>query len=530
MKHSLKKAMKSISGIGLVLVGIMFSFGSSAQTSIMTMGNDTICLGDSVMAYATSSRVSGVSFSWSDSLGSTMYVDTVSNDTAWLKPQVSTKFRVIGDSAGVADTAYKTIVVRMLPSVSIAISADTACVRDTISIKGSGAATYTYYRGTNIIGSGDSTLAIVASGDSLWVMGTDAHGCSSTAGKQVVTQALPTVNFKVFSNGFPSDDRFACAGQEFSITATPGHAAYLWTSDSMIVSGATDSVMTGITTTAANYNVRVIGTNGCVTNAVQLIRTIAQPAKYVTLNLVGNTDTVLCGGESRTAQAARCDYYRWSPASAIVGNDTTSPTVTLLPANDVTVRVIGVYEGCLTSEEITLRVSQLPTLTLVSQTSSPANRLCKGDPDTIVVNSNSSRIEWNTVISARTTKSFTYPKTTTFKITAFNDLDCTEEITVTSHVDTTCGDLNLNTTEQANAGIEAFYNSNAQKMVVNNSTFDGIAALLVYDLSGNELINSEIELQPNAMIEVDFSQFSTGAYLFRLQSAEINYSRKFIKQ
>ena len=111
MKHSLLKALKSTILSGFVVAGLLLSSSANAQTSIAIMGNDTICMGDSVKASAMSTRQAGVHYTWSDTLGSIAALDTVSNDTAWLKPTMTTVYRVIGDSAGVMDTAFQTITV-----------------------------------------------------------------------------------------------------------------------------------------------------------------------------------------------------------------------------------------------------------------------------------------------------------------------------------------------------------------------------------------------------------------------------------
>lgn len=529
MKYSIVKSLKSLVLGGLFVSGLLANFSAKAQSSIMTMGSDTICAGDSLKAYATSTRVSGVTYTWSDTAGSTTSIDTVSNDTVWLKPMMTTMFRVIGDSAGVMDTAMKLIVVNGLPTVAITASKDTVCVGDTISIKGSGASMYSYRRGMATIGSGDSALAIISADDSLWVSGTNVNGCSSTAGVKIITKALPTVAFSMQSNGYPSDQFFACAGQNFTLEATSGHASYTWSSNAQIVSGQGTNTVVGNTSSSVLYNVSVVGTNGCTTNASRLVRTTVQPGSFVTLNLQeGNLDTVLCGGESRTGIAARCDYYTWSPASAVVGGNVNAATVTLRPAASTKVSVEGAFGGCVTTASIDLIVSPVPTLSLVSQTSSAANPLCLGEADSIEISSTSNMIQWNTIRSASKKKAFTYPRTTTFKIIASNSVGCAREITVTSHVDTTCGELSTNEIYETN--LNAFYNADSKQFVLNTSNEVGNAQVAVYDLSGNTVFNTQIELEQNNTLEFDLSGLSSGAYLFRVSNERLNYHKKFIKQ
>jgi len=529
MKHSLLKALKSTILSGFVVAGLLLSSSANAQTSIAIMGNDTICMGDSVKGYAMSTRQAGVHYTWSDTLGSIAALDTVSNDTAWLKPTMTTVYRVIGDSAGVMDTAFQTITVLALPMVGITVSKDTVCVGQQITLKGSGGMSYSYFKGTIPSGGGDSVNVIITKNDSVSVIGTDTNGCKSAAFTKVIGEELPTVSFSVLVQGFVSRNKDACANQNFTLKATPGYASYSWSSSSQIVGSRTDSTIVGNTGSAAVYFVDVTGDNGCTRNASQLIRTTNQPPRGVTINLVGgNADTVLCGGEQRVANANTGDSYLWSPASAIVSGTVTSNTVTLKPAFDETIILTGIFAGCITSDTIILRVSQLPTLALVSQTSSAASPLCEGDGDTIEVNSNSSKILWNTVISSRTTKTVAFKKTTTFDIIAYNDLDCETKVTVTSYVDTTCG-FRISTEEFEHQKLNAFYNSENDKMILTTSSETGNASVVVYDLSGTEVLNSSVELVPNSRMEFDFSQLSHGAYLFKVFDSQSNFTKKFIK-
>ena len=529
MKHSLLKAFKSSLLIGLVLAGILISSGVNARSSVtISISADTICAGDSLKVFATSSRVSGATYTWSIAVGPSGSL-TSTNDTAVFKPTASTLYRVISDSAGFKDTALSLIQIHANQPVGLIISKDTVCMLDQITLKGSGALTYSYFKGSIASGGGDSVNVIITKNDSVSVIGTDANGCKMTAFKKVVAKELPTVSFKVYVQGFLSRNKDACATQDFTLKATSGYPAYNWSSTSQIVGSNTDSTIIGNTAIAANYAVIVTGDNGCSKAFNQLIRTTQQDVKGVTINLVGgNLDTVLCGGEVRRANANTGDFYKWSPASAIDSGSITSTKVRLKPAFDETIILTGIFAGCITRDTIILRVSQLPTLTFVSQTSSAAQPLCEGDGDTIRVSSNSSRILWNTVSSSRTTKTVAFKQTTTFDVIAFNALDCVTKITITSHVDTACG-IKISTEEFEQQNLNAFYNSVNGKMILSTSTELVNASVVVYDLSGNEIFNNSVELVPNARMEFDFSSLSDGAYLFRLFNSDSDFTKKFIK-
>jgi len=494
----------------------------SVPTVVLTTSKDTVCINDSILLKGSNAN----SYTYWNSrgmLGSGDSLKIAANpyDSVW----------VVGTHAkGCKNSSAK----KLLPSsssstVGITVSSDTVCIGEQITLKGSGAISYSYFKGAIPSGGGDSANVVITKSDSVSVVGIDANGCKTTAFKKVVGKAIPVVGFKVYVQGFISDDEFACSGQDFTLKATPGYSSYIWSSTSQIIGSKTDSTIIGQSLIAANYNLTVTNALGCQLSTRFLMRVANQPTKFAAINLIGgNSDTVLCGGEVRRALATNGAHFLWSPASAIDSGTVTSKKIRLKPANDETVFLSGISLGCITKDTIILRVSQLPTLTFVSQTSTVAKPLCEGDGDTIKVSSNSSKILWNTVVSSRTTKTVAFKKTTTFDIIAFNDLDCETKLTVTSYVDTTCG-FRISTEEFKQQDLNAFYNADNEKMVLSTSTELGNANVVVYNLSGRQVLNTSVELVPNTRMEFDFSPLSNGVYLFKVFNSESNYTRKFIK-
>ncbi len=500
---------------------------------VLTLSEDTICSGDSIDIYSSGAS----SYMVSSNNGMIGMMDTLkatftSNDSVWVVGLDSTT----GCSASVGEAV---VVNSVSTPVGITTSDTAICVGDTVTIKGVGTGmTFTYLRGTSIIGSGDSTIAIITKKDTLMVSGLDtASGCSSMASISISSKPLPTVAYSVFVEGYVSRDLDVCEGQNFTLKATPGHVKYSWsaTTYGQIIGSRTDSFITGQidTTFGAVYSCEVEGTNGCSTTLSRNIRVSKPPTPGtgITIALLGNAeDTVLCGGESRAANATGGEIYTWSPASALVGGaaNVNATNVTLFPAVDATIYLEGINVGCVSKDSLMLRVSQLPTLVFESQTSSVTNPLCEGEPDEFVVTSDADRILWNTVTSKRTTKELAFKETTTFKIIAFNELDCSVEITVTSYVDTTCG-VRISTEEFNSDDLSAFYNNDNQTMTISSGSIDGVSNFVVYDLGGNEVLSAEVELESNSKTEIDFSSLESGMYIFKMFNGESQFTRKFLK-
>ena len=80
----------------------------------------------------------------------------------------------------------------------------------------------------------------------------------------------------------------------------------------------------------------------------------------------------------------------------------------------------------------------------------------------------------------------------------------------------------------SNQKLNAFDDSENDKMILTTSSETGNASVVVYDLSGTEVLNSSVELVPNSRMEFDFSQLSHGAYLFKVFDSQSNFTKKFI--
>ena len=169
----------------------------------------------------------------------------------------------------------------------------------------------------------------------------DASGCSETNVLTLtnVGGVTPTI----------SSNQNICAGNSVSITAGGAGAggSYLW--DNGLGSGSSHVVSPASTTT---YNVTITDINGCTATASVTITVDTPPSVSI------NPSTAsICSGESITISASGAQSYSWNTGS-------TTPSITVSPANQSTYTVIGQNGSCPGSPvSVTISVTQSPTVT-----------------------------------------------------------------------------------------------------------------------------------------------------------------------
>lgn len=194
--------------------------------------------------------------------GATTYTLTggAVSGTPFVSPAVPTTYTVIGtDGNGCKDTTTIGIQINALPAVTANASANTVCVGASITLTGSGAATYAWAGGhTNGVG------FVPAVGlNTYTVTGTDINSCTNSATVSVMVNFLPTVTANASANT-------VCIGGTATLTGG-GASTYVWTG------GITDA--TSFTPALGSVTYTVTGTdiNNCVNSDETTITTIALP-------------------------------------------------------------------------------------------------------------------------------------------------------------------------------------------------------------------------------------------------------------
>jgi len=261
--------------------------------------------------------------------GATTYTwnNAVTNAVAFT-PVATNTYTVTGtDANGCINTDQVLVTVNPIPTVGAGAD-QTICIGASVTLSGSGAATYTWNNGvTNAI-----SFAPVAT-TTYTVTGTSAAGCTSTDQVVVTVNPLPTVNAGV--------DQTICIGASVTLSAS-GAATYSWNN------GVTDGAAFAPAATTT-YTVTGTSAAGCV-NTDQVTVTV-NPLPTVN----AGADQTVCAGTAVTLTASGAATYTWN-------NGVTDGTP-FTPAATTTYTVTGTSAaGCVNTDQVTVTVNPIPNV------------------------------------------------------------------------------------------------------------------------------------------------------------------------
>ncbi len=194
----------------------------------LTVNNGTIC--------------SGTSFTIVPS-GATTY--SYSSGTAVVSPSVSSNYTVIASNSAstCVGTASAVCSVIVNPTPTVAVNSGTICSGDNFIMVPSGASTYTFSSGSDIISPATNTI--------ITVTGTDVNGCEDNVGalSSIFVNASPVITTSLSSG-------VICNGSSAVLTAS-GANTYSWST------GATTPSIAVTPTATAIFSVNGIGVNNC---------------------------------------------------------------------------------------------------------------------------------------------------------------------------------------------------------------------------------------------------------------------------
>jgi N-acetylneuraminic acid mutarotase len=278
--------------------------------SLAVIGTSVICNGGSTSLFATGAN----SYTWNTNVtGSPQNFSPVSN----------TVYTVTGtNSNGCANSATMLIVVNPLPTLSL--NSGTVCPSSTFTIIPSGAVTYTYSSGSNIVAPVVTTTYSVT--------GTDGNGCVSLIPAVTTITVLNTISLSV------SGTTLVCEGYSAPLFVS-GASTYTWNTGAL-----TNSIAP---TPTVNSTYSVVGATGTCADTA-FVSVMVNPLPNI---LTSSTSSLICSGESVTLTSTGANSYTWSSGenvTTIVINPTitTSYTITGEDAN-----------GCVNKTVITQSVS-----------------------------------------------------------------------------------------------------------------------------------------------------------------------------
>jgi len=258
--------------------------------------------------------------------GAYSWTNGVSNGIAFA-PTATKKYVLTGiDALSCTLKDSVTITVNPTPTVTATIlPKDTICAGSSVTLTGSGAATYNWSSGiTNAVAFSPTASAVY------YLTGTDANGCSSSISVPVVVNTLPIVT------GTASPDA-VCKGSTTTLSGN-GAASYTWT-------GGITNNLAFTPTASGSYTVTGTDTHGCVNTDV--VNITVNPLPVISISAFPSP--TLCQGSSLALFGGGGVSYSWSGG---VNNG-----VSFTPSGSATFTVTGIDgNGCKSKDSLTVTV------------------------------------------------------------------------------------------------------------------------------------------------------------------------------
>jgi hypothetical protein len=199
-----------------------------------------------------------------------------------------------------------------------------------------------------------------------------------------------------------------CPGLSSILTAS-GVDSYEWST------GTTSSSITVTPSTTTTYS--VTGTKNGLTSSAEITVVIDD---HLSINVTANPQNV-CMGDSSVITAEWADSYQWNTGA-------TSSSITVTPSTTTTYYVTGTKNGCSGTRSITITVLPTPDVSIFTLNDS----ICEGSSTTLIASGAVSYL-WS---SGQTgiipgTISVSPDSTTTYIVTGYNDIGCSDTDSIT---------------------------------------------------------------------------------------------------
>ncbi|MCC6371474.1 MAG: hypothetical protein IT236_10760, partial [Bacteroidia bacterium] len=306
--------------------------------SIFSTGT-SLCSGNSSsQTFSIAVLPSALSYTWSLPAGASITSGTLTNvitaNLSGISPGAFT-FSVGGvNTCGTG--SLSTLAYSINSSPTVVVSNGTLCAGSAYTITPTGASTYTYSGGSNVVSPSITT--------NYTVTGTSAQGCisSSAAVLTVSVGALPVVTANSSTNA-------VCIGATVSLSGG-GASSYTW-------SGGVTNGFAFTPTITTNYTVTGMDGNGCQNTAIKTVTVFALP----TVSTVASS-TAICSGGTVSVSGSGASTYTWTGG--------VSNGVAFTPTLTNTYSVTGTdVNGCQNTASRAIVVNARPVVTANTSTS-----------------------------------------------------------------------------------------------------------------------------------------------------------------
>jgi hypothetical protein len=419
---------------------------------IISASNGTICAGNSFTLMPS---------------GAVSY--TYTGGSQVVTPASTASYSISGTSSDgciSANPAIATVVVNALPVISVNNGA--ICEGQSFTIVPSGAITYTYSSGSNVVNPLTNT--------SYSVTGTDGNGCIN------ITPAVSSVTVYTNPTITLPPTAFICTGNSYTIVPS-GAASYTYSGGS--------NVVTPVITTI--YTVTGSSTQGCSGN--QAVITVSVQSS-LTVTIAG--PNVMCEGQSIVLTGNGANTYTWS--TGVTGN-----SITVSPATNTVYTVNGGGGSCIGSSTQSVAVNANPNVT--SSVSNPS--ICAGESVSITAGG-AITYTWNE--GSQTDTVFVSPAiTTTYVVTGTDNNGCSNSSSVVLYISDCVGMHDIDVTKL----VRVYPNPNNGLIRIELNSLPENTVIELYDHLGQLVAVQKVRSEHT---EIDYKHVANGMYTLKVLS------------
>lgn len=460
-------SVSGTSSLGCVSAAPAISSVTVNALPVITVNSGAICNGSSFTIVAN---------------GASTY--TYSSGSSVVSPTISTTYSVTGTSSlgcVSAASAVSSVTVNNLPVLSV--NSGSICAGLSFTINPSGAVSYTYSGGSQVV---TPTVTTVYS-----VTGTDANGCvtASAALSTVTVIARPVISV---------NSGAICLNQVFTMTPS-GAQTYTFSSGSNTVSPSVNT----------SYLVSGTSSLGCVSAAPAISNVTVNPLPVITVNS-GTT----CAGVTFTLLASGASTYTYSSGSNLV-----SPTVT------TTYSVTGTSSlGCVSPTQAitTITVAPLPLITVNSGT------ICNTNSFTMVPNGAATYTfsSGSAVVSPSITTSYSVTGTSSVGCISSNTAVSTVTVYARPVITVNSGSIcaTKNFTMVPNGASTYTYSSGSNVVTPLTSTFYTVIGTSSLGCLSSNTAVANVTVAPSPVISVNSGTICSGKVFTMTPTGAVTYT------
>jgi len=408
---------------------------------------------------------------------------TYTGGSSVVSPTANTTYSVIGSNTlGCLSLspALVNVTVNQLPVLSA--SGGSICNGNSYTISPSGANTYTYSSGSNIVTPSVTT--------SYSITGSFSNGCTNNNSivVEVTVVANPTINV-------PSA-AIICFGESYTITPS-GAITYTYSGGSNVVSP----------NSSTNYTVTGSSSQGCVGSAI--ISVSVQPS--LTVSITGPTAT--CQGQLVTLNANGANTFTWN-------NGATTNSIVFTASTSNVYSVAAGSGNCFGSASISLLVNPNPTITAASSSS----LICADESITLTA-SGANTYNWDNGLTGASI--VVNPSvTSTYTVAGVDANGCSGLAIITQSVDACVGVKNEMT--NAFSGVKIYPNPSNGQIQISFTNMIKNASVEIYNYIGQLILKEELHALQS---DISFMQAANGVYNLRIvANGKVLQNIKLIKQ